>query len=177
MNSQLRVPFQQAYFVSDLDDACRRWSEVFGAGPFAQRRHHQTRWFTYRGTDVEADVSYAWGYLGDVQIQLIQQHDDKPSIYREMYAAGQEGYHHHAYLVHDVESEKQRLVELGFEVACELHAGPEVHAVYLDTRELTGGFTELHNDPPRILGLFAQWHRAHQLFRTGDAPILDEPPR
>ena len=42
----------------------------------------------YRGTDHEADVSYAFGYLGDTMIQFIQQHDDTPSIYRDMFAAG-----------------------------------------------------------------------------------------
>ena len=41
----------------------------------------------YRGTDQEADVSYAFGYLGDVMIQFIVQHDETPSIYRDMYAA------------------------------------------------------------------------------------------
>jgi catechol 2,3-dioxygenase-like lactoylglutathione lyase family enzyme len=91
-----------------------------------------------------------------------------------MYAAGDEGYHHHAFLVHDVEAEKRRLQDLGFEVACELYAGPEVHAVYVDTRDLTGGYTELHNDPPRILGLFAQWRRAHELVEAGDPAILDD---
>ena len=175
MNVDVRVPFQHAYVVNDLEDACRRWQRLLGAGPFAIRLHHQTTAFSYRGTDVEADVSYAFGYLGDTMVQLIEQHDDKPSIYRDMYAAGEEGFHHLAYLVHEVEPEKRRLLDLGFDVACELNAGPAVHAVYFDTREVTGGFTELHNDPPRILGLFAQWHRAHQLASPGDPAILDDP--
>jgi catechol 2,3-dioxygenase-like lactoylglutathione lyase family enzyme len=175
VNPHRRIPFQQAYVVNDLEEACRRWSKVFGAGPFAVRRHHETSAFSYRGTDVEADVSYAFGYLGDQMVQFIEQHDDKPSIYREMYAAGEEGFHHMAYLVHDVEPEKQRLLGLGFEIACELNAGPAVHAVYFDTRDATGGFTELHNDPPRILGLFAQWQRAHELARHGDSPFWVAP--
>ena len=172
MNPNLRVPFQQAYVVNDLEAACHRWSRLFGAGPFGLRRHHQTSWFNYRGTDVEADVSYAFGYLGDVMIQFIEQHDDLPSIYREMYSAGQEGFHHLAYLVHDVVPERQRLLDQGFEIACELNAGPGVHAVYFDTRSATGGYTELHNDPPRIVAQFAQWHRAHELAEAGDDPIL-----
>lgn len=174
MNPDRRVPFQHAYVVEDLEGACRRWNRLLGAGPFAIRSHHRTSAFCYRGTDVEADVSYAFGYLGDTMIQLIQQHDDKPSIYREMYAAGEEGFHHIAYLVHDVAPERQRLLDLGFEIACELRAGPAVHAVYFDTRETTGGYTELHNDPPRIVGLFAQWRRAHELAGPGDSPFWVE---
>jgi len=125
----------------------------------------------YRGTDDEADVSYAFGYLDDVMIQLIEQHDDTPSIYRDMYAPGQEGYHHVAYLVHDFETEYERLQAKGFEPACRLYADG-VDAAYFDTRAVTGGFTEIHGDPPRILGSFAIWRRAHELYRPGVDPLV-----
>ena len=39
-------------------------------------------------------------------IQFIQQHDNTPSIYRDMYALGQEGFHHVGLLVNDYEGEK-----------------------------------------------------------------------
>ncbi len=164
--------FQVAYLVNDLDTAIDRWTGLFGAGPFSVTEHHQTERFTYRGTDHEADVSYAFGYLGDTMIQLIVQHDDAPSIYRDMYAAGQEGYHHVAYLVHDFEDENDKLTSMGFAPACRLYADG-VDAAYFDTREITGGFTEIHGDPPHILGKFATWRRAHELYRPGvDPPIL-----
>ena len=37
-----RVLFQQAWFVTSIDDAARRWAEAFGAGPFFMARHHKT---------------------------------------------------------------------------------------------------------------------------------------
>jgi catechol 2,3-dioxygenase-like lactoylglutathione lyase family enzyme len=166
--------FQQAWFVDDLDASIQRWSDTFGAGPFVRSPHHRCDTFTYRGTDQEADVSYAFGYLGDTMIQFIQQHDDTPSIYRDMYAAGEEGYHHLAILVNDFEGEYQRLVGLGFEPACRLYADG-VDAAYFDTRELNGAFTEIHGDPPRILQAFAMWRRAHELWRPGDSPFLARP--
>ena len=86
--------FQHAYFVSDLEESIDQWHRLFGAGPFAIASHHRTDTFTYRGTPVEADVSYAFGYLGDLMIQFIQQHDDQPSIYRDMYAPGEIGRAH-----------------------------------------------------------------------------------
>jgi catechol 2,3-dioxygenase-like lactoylglutathione lyase family enzyme len=165
--------FQVAYLVDDLDDAIARWTALFGAGPFAIAEHHQTDRFSYRGTTQEADVSYAFGYHGDLMIQFIVQHDDTPSIYREMYAAGESGYHHVAYLVADFEAEYDRLQASGFEPACRLHAD-RVDAAYFDTREVTGGFTEIHGDPPHILGTFATWRRAHELYRPGvDPPVLN----
>ena len=166
--------FQQAYLVNDIEASIDKWHGLLGAGPFVVVPHHKTDRFEYRGTPQEADVSYAFGYLGDMMIQFIQQHDDTPSIYRDMYAPGDEGYHHIATLVHDFPAERQRLLDLGFEVACELYADG-VDAAYFDTRSVTGGFTEIHGDPFRILGSFASWRRAHELWQPGDPVIIPRP--
>ena len=166
--------FQNGFLVNDLEESCTRWSRVFGAGPFQIFRHHRTERFSYRGKPVEADVSYAFGYLGDLMLQLTEQHDDTPSIYREMYARGEEGFHHIACLVTDFAAERQRLLDLGFEIACELYADG-VDAAYFDTRSVTGGFTEIHGDPFRILGSFASWRRAHELWQPGDPVIIPRP--
>ena len=163
--------FQHAYLVNDIPTAIEKWHSLFGAGPFSITGHHRADTFTYRGTDIEADVSYSFGYLGDMMIQFIQQHDDQPSIYRDMYPQGQEGFHHVGYLVRDFEAEKSRLTDLGFELACGLYADG-VNAAYFDTRSVTGGFTEIHGDPPHILGAFATWKRAHEVMQPGDSPYL-----
>lgn len=172
-----RPLFQQAYLVNDVEQACRHWAELFGAGPFFLARHHQTDQFSYRGTTTEADVSYAFGYLGDTMIQFIEQHDDQPSIYRDMYAAGEEGFHHVATLVpvKEFQAEKQRIIDMGFPLACELHADG-VDAAYLDTREAIGCFTEIHGDPPRILHTFHGWSEAHRRW-DGKDPIVERPPK
>jgi hypothetical protein len=168
--------FQHAYYVNDLEESIEKWHRVFDAGPFVVTHHHRCDTFTFRGTTQEADVSYAFGYLGDQMIQFIQQHDDTPSIYRDMYAAGEEGFHHIGVLVHDFAAERQRLIDLGFEPACELFADG-VNASYFDTRSVNGGFTEIHGDPPHILGAFATWRRAHELKRPGDPAIMQRPKR
>ena len=163
--------FQEAYLVNDLEESIVKWSRLFGAGPFRMVPHHKTVKFEYRGTDTEADVSYAFGYLGNMMIQFIQQHDDKPSIYRDMYKKGEEGFHHVATLVHDFEGEFKRFQDMGFESACRLYAD-EVDAAYFDTRSVNGGFTELHGDPPHLMGRWMAMHRAHELWRPGDSPFL-----
>lgn len=167
-----KVPmFQEAWFVRSIDEAASRWSKAYGAGPFFMARHHQTDEFSYRGTAIQADVSYAFGYLGGMMIQFIEQHDDQPSIYRDMYADGEEGFHHIAYLVSDFAAERRRWLDLGYELATELYADG-VNAAYFDTRALNGGFTEIHGDPMHIMGLFALWKRAHEAWDgTGPATI------
>ena len=48
----------------------------------------------------------------------------------------------------------------------------EVDACYFDTRSVNGGFTELHGDPPHLMGRWMAMHRAHELWRPGDSPFL-----
>ena len=163
--------FQHAYYVSDVEAAARKWNELYGAGPFVVVPHHKTDKFMYRGTEHEADVTYGFGYLGDNQIQFIHQHDDTPSIYRDMYKDGEEGFHHAGCLVNDFAAARQRMLDLGFENACELWAD-DVNAAYFDTRSVNGGFTEIHGDPVHILATFATWKRAHENLKAGDSPIM-----
>ena len=163
--------FQQAYLVNDIEASIQHWHKLFGAGPFVIAPHHKTDRFTYRGTSQEADVSYAFGYSGDMMIQFIQQHDETPSIYRDMYKRGQEGFHHVGVLVHDWEAERQRLLDMGFANACELYAD-NVNAAYFDTRTANGCFTEIHGDPPHILESFRGWREAHRKHKPTDNPIV-----
>ena len=46
-------------------------------------------------------------------------------------------------------------------------------ASYFDTRKVNGCFTELHADPPHILGAFSTWRRAHELRQPGDGPFFN----
>ena len=109
--------FQQAYFVNDIEESVKKWSKTFGAGPFVFTHHHKTDRFEYRGTKQESDVSYAFGYLGDTMIQFIEQHDETPSIYRDMFKRGEEGFHHIGILVTDFEEELNRYLDMGFDLA------------------------------------------------------------
>ena len=111
-----------------------------------------------------------------IQSVYIPEKFRRRGVYREMYAEGQEGFHHVAVLVNDYAGERQRMADLGFDIACELRAN-DAEAAYVDTRAVNGGFTELHSDPPRIVAMFAQWRRAHELWRAGDPVIVERPAR
>jgi hypothetical protein len=161
--------FQYAYLVADVETASHAWAETVGAGPFFVTPHHRADWFRYRGEPVEADVTYAFGYSGDVQIQLVQQHDDTPSIYRDMFPTGF-GHHHVARLVDEYETERDRLAAGGFALACELRAN-DISACYFDTRSSIGAYTELHSSTARIRATFARWRAAHAAWNRRDAPL------
>ncbi|MGB3736643.1 MAG: VOC family protein [Ilumatobacter sp.] len=166
--------FQEAYFVDDLERVAQAWSSSFGAGPFVVAPHHRCDRFDYRGSDTEADVSYAFGYLDDVMIQFIVQHDDAPSIYRDMYPDGPAdgaGFHHIGILVSDFEAEFERLEAAGFVCATRLYADG-VDAAYFDTRHVTGGFTEIHGTPAHIVATFDRWRESHRRHVPGGPAIV-----
>ncbi len=106
-------------------------------------------------------MSYAFGGTGPTHVQLIQQMDEGPSIYRDMYAPGEEGFHHVAMLVpedkHSAEVDHFR--RAGFEVACTMWSYVDV--AYIDTRSAIGCFVELHGANEEIYNLFRLFHDSH----------------
>ncbi|MBL6691103.1 MAG: VOC family protein [Pseudomonadales bacterium] len=161
--SLIRHPiWQYAYFVDDIDEACHKWHQMTGAGPFQVVRHHIAENFRYKGEHVEADVSYAFGQAGPAHIQFIAQHDDTPSIYRDMYAKGENGFHHIGLLVHDVQGEIKRFNDAGYETACTLWGGDYV--AYMDCRKDMGCYVELHGDAPIIRDMFQGLKERHEAW-------------
>lgn len=86
---------QLGLVVRDPDAAMRYWSDVLGIGPFFVNRHIRFEEFVYRGAPSPSpDVTLCFAQSGDLQIEIIAQHDDAPSAYRDFLAAGHEGVQH-----------------------------------------------------------------------------------
>lgn len=175
MNPERRTLFQTAYFVKDVEEAVHKWNRLYGAGPFVVLPHHKFDTYRYRGRDLppggRPDFSYALGYLGDLMIQFTQQHDDNPSVYRDMYKAGEEGFHHVAYLTGNFDEEVEKIVAQGFEIGSQF-TGDGVQGAYIDTRSATQCFTEVHSNEQHLMDAFAEWRRAHDLLKPGDSPVM-----
>lgn len=88
---------QMGYVVRDLEAAMNYWTGTMGVGPFFHLEHAQFIDFRYKGAPSDLWVSAALGQCGDVQIELIQQRNDAPSMYRDFLAAGREGLQHIAF--------------------------------------------------------------------------------
>jgi hypothetical protein len=175
MSGERRALFQTAYYVTDVEAAVHKWNRLYGAGPFVVLPHHKFDTYRYRGRDLAPgefpDFSYALGYLGDLMIQFTAQNDDHPSVYRDMYAAGEEGFHHVAYLTGDFEAERERLIAKGYEIGSQF-TGDGVRGAYFDTRADSQCFTEVHSNEQQLMDAFASWRRAHELMRPGDSPVF-----
>ncbi len=168
--SLMKYPiFQYAYVVDDIETACRQWHALTGAGPFFVSPHHQSPDHFYRGKPSEADLSYAFGQAGPAHLQLIQQHNDAPSVYREMIARGQQGFHHVAILPPDFDAEKARFESLGFPAVTTLTSAARV--AYMDTRPALGCFVELYEDNQPLRETFERWKAIHDGWDGVTDPI------
>ena len=92
-------PVQIAYHVPDPERAAHDYARAFGWGPFFLFEHIPLAGCLYRGTKAPFDHSSAYGQAGELMIELITQHDDSPSVLRDLYAADETGVHHVAHFV------------------------------------------------------------------------------
>jgi Glyoxalase/Bleomycin resistance protein/Dioxygenase superfamily len=145
--------FQVCWIVNDIDAAMRRWVESARVGPFYVNRHIKVDGYRHRGRPVAIDFSGALAQAGMLQIELIQQHSDTPSAYRDSFAPGQEGFHHICRFVTDYEAEVQRYRGLGLEPAAEGVFG-DMRFAYIDTRTTIDCMTEIIEDRPSIRAYF-----------------------
>jgi hypothetical protein len=134
--------FQVCWVVNDIDAAMEKWQRSASIGPFYIFRHPDIQDFRYRGNPGKLDMSVAIAQAGNVQIELIQQHDDRPSAYRDVYAPGQEGMHHICGFAADYDAELERYRLQGLSIAHSGLAG-DMRFCYVDTRSRMGCMTEL----------------------------------
>ncbi len=160
---------QMAYVVNDCLKAAERWSEAFGIGPFFILDRPDVQDPMYRSKPQKVEFSVAMAQAGDVHVELIEQHCDSPSCYRDLFARGEEGFHHKAVIVEDYDSELARYQALGFPIASSGKFGP-LRFAYVDTSSVLGGMVEVLEDIPFIHSYFAAVRKAAENW-DGQRPV------
>jgi hypothetical protein len=162
---------QHAYVVTDLDAAMAQWTEVTGAGPWWVSRNHYGHRHTYREQPFDEPLHYAFAGTGPTHVQLVQQDSATPSVYRDMFGVGEEGFHHVAVLVPEADhaAEVARFEAAGFPVASTLWSYVDV--AYVDCREAIGCFVELHGANSTIYDLFELFRRSHEEWDGTTEPV------
>lgn len=134
---------QIAFVVLDLDQALHYWTQTLGIGPFFVRRHLVPENFRYRGKmSPPPCISIALGNSGEIQIELIQQHDDRPSAFLDHLASGREGFQHvSSWLTRaEYDATMQRMLAAGTVVAHEgTVPGSGLRFAYFATETVAGG--------------------------------------
>jgi hypothetical protein len=134
---------QIAFVVTDIDVAMSYWSGTLGIGPFFIKRSITLAAFRYKGVEATSPtISIALANSGSLQIELIEQHDDTPSIYRDFLAAGRSGLQHVSAWVTCAEFDVLRatLIDEGLSLAQEgTIAASGTRLAYYSTADMADG--------------------------------------
>jgi hypothetical protein len=136
--------FQLGFVVDDLLTAAQHWVDVFGVGPFhvMPRVRNTCR---YRGADAMVDIHIGVTQAGPVQIELIQDYTDGPSVFRDLrnlHHYNKTGFHQVCTVTRDYDGKKVHYQSLGYELACEF-TSPGQRVAFFDTIEDFGFYTEV----------------------------------
>ncbi len=162
---------QLAYVVNDVHEAAERWIRTFGVGPFYILDRPQVGNPLYRGRPQPVEFSAGLAQAGDLHIELIEQHCDSPSCYRDLIPKGREGFHHVAVIVENYDKEVARYEKLGCPVASSGEFGP-LKFCYVDTSATMNCMVEVLESLPFIHNYFARIRAAAENW-DGSNPIRD----
>jgi hypothetical protein len=108
---------QFAWVVPDVRAAAAEWTRSAGVGPFFLFEHVSWDDPVYRGKPWETiDITAAIAQAGNVQIELISQNAERPSMFRDVVAAGRSGLHHVALYCSDYDATLDAYKQAGADV-------------------------------------------------------------
>lgn len=161
---------QNGYVVRDLKAAMRHWSEVMGVGPWFVADPAPLHDFRYRGEPSGCVVALALANAGPLQIELIEQLNDGPSLYKDFLDAGLEGLQHVAFWTTRYDDEVARAESLGFRIGHSGETGGAGRFAYFETTGHPGTVVEISETLEGKQRLFARVREASQGW-DGSDPI------
>jgi hypothetical protein len=163
---------QHAYTVPDIQVAMAEQTTVLGIGPWFVRGPFTPPHARYRGEPSTATFTLARAFRGPVMVELIQQHDEAPSVFRETIALRGYGFHHWATMPEGFDAELARLHALGCQNAFEDVLPTGARITYVDTQPMLPGMLELVERTPDQLASYGRIHEA-SLHWTGEEPVRE----
>ena len=160
---------QYAWVVPDLATAIRHWHRTLGVGPFLVNRDLAIAEPHHRGRPRAVRFSTAVAQSGDAQIELVEQHDDGPSAFRDTVPAGETRLHHVAIVAEDYEATLARYADVA--VAADGRFG-EIRFAYLDTVASIGAMLEVLEDKPGIRAFFGAIRKAAERWDGDPATLI-----
>lgn len=166
---------QLASLVDDVVTAAQRWVDVYGVGPFYVLPARGPATVTYRGETTELELKIAVSQAGPLQIELIEQVSDGPSVYRDVYGPGESGLHHLCTVAKDYDEAVAHYTGLGFEFVAEQDAPGIGRVGYVDTVDDFGFITEIVEWSEPFLTLLSKTARVCATWDGSDPVRLMRP--
>ncbi|MEN0106497.1 MAG: VOC family protein [Pseudomonas sp.] len=162
---------QNGYVVRDIEAAMDHWVNVLGVGPWFYVERVKTDYFRHRGEDSPLEMSIAMANSGDLQIELIQQRNDAPSMFKEFLDSGREGLQHMSFWTKDYQAVYDNALARGYTIGHEGQIGGEKgRFVYFDTQLHPGTVVEL-SDISGPKGQYFDFIRQAAVGWDGSNPI------
>lgn len=153
--------FQVGYVVPDLRAAIRFFKETLGVPDFMVWENLMLEQQTYNGAPGDYVQNVGFGYLGDLQVELIQplSGESTYSAYLNKNPGG--GVQHIGILVDDFDAAVAEMTARGFTgVQSGRHGATRL--VYFDTGEASGTLTEIITIAPDELAMFQRFKRGER---------------
>jgi len=147
---------QNAFVVRDLEAAVDHWAGKLGVGPFYLLEHVQFGPVYFRGAPLALDMSVAIAQWGEIQVELIVQHDSAASIYSEYLARHGEGLQHLGVMTASLDRHLERLEAIGIEPVQWGATANGMRFAYVGTDRHAGGMIELIETGPAVEAFFAK---------------------
>ena len=147
---------QIGYVVRDIEAAIKEWAEVFGVGPVFYFEKAPVENFVYKGKPSPVEMSAALSFSESLQIELICQTNDAPSMYMDFLGAGCEGLHHVAYWVDKIDDVMiARITDSDYEIGQSGETKGEGRFLYFVSKRDPGVVIELSE----IVGAKAEFYK------------------
>lgn len=146
---------QMGYVVTDVEAAMKYWIEVCGIGPWFYAERLALTSFSYAGKRHDnIHVSIGLANSGEMQIELIEQRSDHPSMYRDFLAANPRGgLQHWSSWPENYDELYQRALADGYTVGQEGDA-PRGRFVYFRNEAHPGTIIEMSHATPTRKRIF-----------------------
>jgi len=134
---------QMAYVVENIHQAMEQWVKKLKVGPWFLLDHFTGVDPVYRGQPSKADASLAMSFAGHMMIELIQQHNDAPSVYRETIDRRGYGFHHWGVATNNFDRDLAEYHAAGYETGFFARVPTGGRVAYMDTTAHLPGMVEL----------------------------------
>ena len=161
---------QVAYIVEDIEASMREFTQRLRVGPWFVSGPFVPPEGIYRGQPTKMRLTLAVGFSGHMSFELIEQHDDLPSVYQEVIKARGYGFHHWAVPVPDLDRAVAEHRAQGYEVAFSDRSPRGYRVVYMDTTRDLPGMIELMEMSPALEARYTEMYQA-SLGWDGSDPV------
>jgi hypothetical protein len=109
---------QVAYVSRNMEESMRYFTEQLGIGPWYVKKHLPLESCSYRGKAIDIDFSVALANSGPLQLEIIEQHNNVPSVYQDFLRNNPAGLHvqHLCFHAPNIEDHLDKLKQRGYAV-------------------------------------------------------------